>query len=163
MGRSAAPRIFRNLLPVRNLAASRRFYETLLGVRGRPVAVGRVYFDCGPVLLGLLDFGAGRRRAFGVAEEPIYFATSGLEAIHRRARRLRALDPGRLHGDPESPLGEIVRRPWGERSFYASDPDGHRLCFVDARTLYTGTAAQIAALTRATAESPPRRRPSRRR
>jgi hypothetical protein len=31
-----------------------------------------------------------------------------------------------------------VTRPWGERSFYAFDPDGNGLCFVDERTVFTG-------------------------
>jgi hypothetical protein len=34
--------------------------------------------------------------------------------------------------------GAIVRRPWGERSFYAVDPFGNKLCFVDRATLFTG-------------------------
>jgi len=34
--------------------------------------------------------------------------------------------------------GEIVKRPWGERSFYAHDPWGNGLCFVDENTLFTG-------------------------
>jgi len=29
-------------------------------------------------------------------------------------------------------------RPWGERSFYAHDPFGNPLCFVDATTIFTG-------------------------
>jgi len=31
-----------------------------------------------------------------------------------------------------------VERPWGERSFYAVDPFGNPLCFVDQKTLFTG-------------------------
>jgi hypothetical protein len=42
-----------------------------------------------------------------------------------------------VHG---TPAGEIVKRPWGERSFYAIDPTGNKLCFVDAATLFTGRA-----------------------
>ena len=32
----------------------------------------------------------------------------------------------------------IVTQPWGERSFYAEDPFGNKLCFVDRSTLFTG-------------------------
>ncbi|MGA8663757.1 MAG: VOC family protein [Thermoplasmata archaeon] len=46
-------------------------------------------------------------------------------------------------------MGEMVVRPWGERSFYATDPSGNPLCFVDSRTLFTGTPRQVAALRRA--------------
>jgi hypothetical protein len=39
---------------------------------------------------------------------------------------------------PGARAGEIVKRPWGERSFYAHDPWGNGLCFVDENTLFTG-------------------------
>jgi catechol 2,3-dioxygenase-like lactoylglutathione lyase family enzyme len=146
--RAEAPQLFRVLLKARNLGRSRRFYESLLGTRGRLVARGRVYFDCGPVLLGILDYSSRGRRGLSPPTEALYFATHDLEGIFRRARRLGALSPGLIHGDPSSPLGQIVVRPWGERSFYANDPSGNPLCFVDARTLFTGTPRQVAALNR---------------
>jgi len=36
------------------------------------------------------------------------------------------------------PLGEIARRPWGEKSFYAADPFGNGLCFVSSDSVFTG-------------------------
>jgi uncharacterized glyoxalase superfamily protein PhnB len=38
--------------------------------------------------------------------------------------------------------GSVIRQPiqtqpWGERSFYCTDPFGNKLCFVDDRTLFT--------------------------
>jgi hypothetical protein len=51
----------------------------------------------------------------------------------------------RIH--PASPAGnsvhgasaaEMIVRPWGERSFYAFDPFGNGLCFVDEKTVFTG-------------------------
>jgi len=146
--RREAPQLFRVLLKARNLGRSRRFYASLLGARGRGVAPGRVYFDCGPVLLGILDYSSHGRRGLSPPTEALYFATHDLEGVFRRAQRLGALAPGLLHGDRSSPLGRIVVRPWGERSFYASDPSGNPLCFVDARTLFTGTPRQVAALNR---------------
>jgi catechol 2,3-dioxygenase-like lactoylglutathione lyase family enzyme len=56
MRRRTAPQVFRLLLPARDLDRARRFYETLLGIRGRVVAPGRVYFDCGTVIVGILDY-----------------------------------------------------------------------------------------------------------
>ncbi len=38
----------------------------------------------------------------------------------------------------DAPGGGIVVRPWGERSFYAEDPWGNPLCFVEEGTVYTG-------------------------
>ena len=35
-------------------------------------------------------------------------------------------------------MGEVAERPWGERSFYANDPFGNKICFVDRPTVFTG-------------------------
>jgi hypothetical protein len=35
-------------------------------------------------------------------------------------------------------MGEIAKRPWGERSFYLREPFGSPPCFVDEKTLFTG-------------------------
>jgi len=148
MDGSDAPGIFRILLPAKDLPRSREFYETLLGVAGRQVAPGRIYFDCGPVILGLLDYSSGEAGTPTPPTEALYFATTDLERVHRRARDLGALSADLIHNDPENPAGEIVVRPWGERSFYAHDPSGNPLCFVDVRTRFTGTPEQVAALER---------------
>src|SRR5580658_9681441 len=136
MKKSEAPRIFRLLLQARDLEASQRFYEALLGVPGRQVGGGRVYFDCGPVILGLLDCSGVRAKDRSVPTEALYFATSAVEEFHRRARKLGCLSPELLHGNPDDPAGEVIPRMWGERSFYAKDPSGNPLCFVDDRTLF---------------------------
>lgn len=59
----------------------------------------------------------------------VYLAVSDLEAVHARAERLGGLSPA---------MGNIETRPWGERSFYMTDPSGNPLCFVDGNTLFTG-------------------------
>jgi catechol 2,3-dioxygenase-like lactoylglutathione lyase family enzyme len=146
--RTDTPRVFRVLLPARDLEQSRRFYESLLSTSGRVVAPGRIYFDCGPILLGILDYSSAEAAKFSSPTEALYFATADLAGVHRRARKLGCLSPGLLHDDPSSPLGSIVVRPWGERSFYADDPSGNPLCFVDAKTLFTGTPRQVEALER---------------
>jgi catechol 2,3-dioxygenase-like lactoylglutathione lyase family enzyme len=150
-----SPAVFRILLQAKDLEASRRFYERLLGVPGRFVAGGRVYFDCGPVIVGILDHSQVPAKERSAPTEAVYFSTPELPAVHARARDLGALDSSFLHGDPNSPAGEMVVRPWGERSFYANDPSGNPLCFVDAATLFTGTPEQVAALA---AFSPSRQR-----
>src|SRR5271170_1496082 len=142
------PGLFRVLIPAKDLEKSRQFYESLLGVPGRPVAPGRIYFDCGPVILGVLDYSSADPGSLSPPTEALYFATSQLDETHHRARTLGALSTELIHNDPASPAGEIVVRPWGERSFYAFDPSGNPLCFVDARTLFTGTPEQIASLER---------------
>lgn len=136
------PRIFRALLQVRDLDTAQRFYASLLGTEGRRVGGGRVYFDCGPVLLALLDPTTDGETRASPLPEPLYFATSDLHLVYRRAGELGCLAPGLIHNDPKNPAGEIIDRPWGERSFYAVDPSGNPLCFVDASTLFTGTPDQ---------------------
>jgi catechol 2,3-dioxygenase-like lactoylglutathione lyase family enzyme len=161
MKRASAPKVYRVLLPARDLNRSRGFYETLLALRGREVAPGRVYFDCGPVILGILDYSSPEGPEFSPPNEALYFATNDLEGVQGRARKLGCLSPGNLHGDPSSPLGEIVVRPWGERSFYAEDPAGNHLCFVDETTVFTGAPGQVRSLLRGPAPNPPTRRKSR--
>jgi hypothetical protein len=152
-----APRVFRLLLQATDLTRARKFYESLLGTPGRTVGGGRVYFDSGSVILGLLDYSTVKRSARSTPTEAVYFATDEIEAVYRRARALHCLAPGLLHNDPTNPLGKIAVRPWGERSFYASDPSGNPLCFVDATTLFTGTPDQVAALEREAPRAPPAR------
>jgi catechol 2,3-dioxygenase-like lactoylglutathione lyase family enzyme len=166
MPRTGSPQLYRVLVPAKNLNQSRRFYESLMSAPGRKVGGGRVYFDCGPVILGVLDYSSRETSRFTPPAEALYFATNDLERVYRRARQLGCLTTGLLHDDPSSPLGEIVVRPWGERSFYAVDPSGNPLCFVDSRTLFTGTRAQIATLRRSSVarsrSTSPRRRSPRR-
>jgi hypothetical protein len=48
------------------------------------------------------------------------------------------LFPAYIGQTHDESAGEILTRPWGERSFYAEDPYGNLLCFVDERTVFTG-------------------------
>lgn len=148
MTAESTPRVFRILLPVRDLDAARRFYERLLGTRGRTVAPGRVYFDCGAVILGVLDVSSEPRGAHGASTEALYLATRSIDRVHERAKRLRCLSTELLHGDRSSPLGEVLRRPWGERSFYVEDPWGNPLCFVAEGTRFTGSPRRRASVRR---------------
>jgi len=154
MSETGVPRVFRVLVPARDVNRSRRFYESLLSARGRSVAGGRIYFDCGPVILGILDYSSVRASKFPPPAEALYLATDDVERVFLRAKRLRCLATGLLHGDLSSPLGKIIVRPWGERSFYAIDPSGNSLCFVDASTVFTGTPRQVAGLRQTTGHRP---------
>jgi hypothetical protein len=132
-----APTLYRIILQVDNLDKAEDFYGTLLGDRGRRIhGASRHYIDCGPVILALVDV-AGEDPDFKPKPLPdyIYFAVNDLESTHARAQNLNCLSTEDVHGDS---AGDIVRRPWGERSFYAHDPWGNGLCFVDENTLFTG-------------------------
>ncbi len=146
MAEPAVPALFRILLPAKEFRRTWKFYENLLGVPGREVFPGRVYFDVGPVILGLLDYSLPDAGTPAPPTEAVYFAASDLAGVHRKATALGALATELLHGDPDQPMGGIVVRPWGERSFYVTDPSGNALCFVERGTEFTGTAEQVARL-----------------
>ncbi len=129
------PKLFRIILQVRNLDEAEAFYGKLLGDSGRRIPyASRHYIDCGPVILALVDPSIDDESAKPLPDY-IYFAVGNLEEIHARARELKCLASEDVHG---AASGEIVVRPWGERSFYAQDPWGNGLCFVDDTTLFTG-------------------------
>ena len=130
----SAPCLFRLILEVTNMDAAVQFYSALLGAPGRRVSQERHYFECGPVILAIMSPEEGDRQARS-APQPVYLATSDLDAFHTRARELNCLSTDMVH---DASAGEIVTRPWGERSFYVIDPDGNGLCFVDERTVFTG-------------------------
>ena len=131
---SDVPTLFRVTLQVSNLDKVAGFYSKLLGMEGRRIRGARHYFDCGAVILALVDPTGG-----GLQPQPmadcVYLRVKDLEGIHARARELGCLDEELVHGQSG---GEIATRPWGERSFYTRDPVGNGLCFVDERTLFTG-------------------------
>ena len=69
------------------------------------------------------------------AAKALYFTVRDLDAVHARATALKCLSSEDVHGTPG---GAITVRPWGERSFYAQDPWGNPLCFVEEGTIYPG-------------------------
>jgi catechol 2,3-dioxygenase-like lactoylglutathione lyase family enzyme len=133
---AVAIRIFRVIIPVADIEGAARFYGALLDQAGARVSHGRHYFECGGVILALYD-----PRADGDTEEPrpnfdhVYFAVPDLDAVHDRAKKVGGISEE--VGDGNLPMGQIARRPWGERSFYMRDPFGNKLCFVDERTVFT--------------------------
>lgn len=128
------PYLFRILLEVSDMASAVAFYSALFALPGRPIFGGRHYFDCGEVIVGFVDVSSAGREPRPTPQY-IYFAVTNLEEIHTRAAELGALSSEEVHSGIG---GQIAVRPWGERSFYAKDPFGNLLCFVDAATLFTG-------------------------
>jgi uncharacterized glyoxalase superfamily protein PhnB len=122
-------RLFRVIVPVSDINAAAVFYGSLLGSEGKRVSRGRHYFDCGGTILACCD---PRSDGDDVDAKPnpdhIYLAVSDLEDVFQRAAAAgcKWLD------------AKIDRRPWGERSFYAQDPFGNPICFVDEKTVFTG-------------------------
>jgi catechol 2,3-dioxygenase-like lactoylglutathione lyase family enzyme len=127
------PQCFRLNIEVGDLKSAISFYTKLLGIKGRKQAGSRCYFECGPVTLQVLDVSSERQPH--TAAKALYFTVKELEAIFERGRALRCLSREDVH---DAPGGGIVVRPWGERTFYAEDPWGNPLCFVEQGTVYTG-------------------------
>jgi catechol 2,3-dioxygenase-like lactoylglutathione lyase family enzyme len=126
---TSAVKLFRVILPVSDIDRAARFYAALLAMPGKRVSPGRHYFNCGGTILACFDPHADGN-TFDARPNPdhVYFAVPDLEAVFDRAKKLDCLE-----------LEAAIRsRPWGERSFYAKDPFGNPICFVDDRTLFTG-------------------------
>lgn len=121
-------RLYRVILPVPAIDQASAFYSAVFQQTGRRVSPGRHYFDCEGVILACFDPRADGDPWDAVANpDHIYFAVQDLEACHARVSAT-----GSAH------LGPIETQPWGERSFYCTDPFGNKLCFVDERTVFTG-------------------------
>jgi catechol 2,3-dioxygenase-like lactoylglutathione lyase family enzyme len=130
---SQVPKLFRVTIEVADLDRATRLYSDLLGIPGKRHPGARHYYDCGGVIIAVLDVSRG-----GVPPTPgpksLYLAVEQVDAVHARAAALGILAPYQVHGEP---AGQVITRPWGERSFYVVDPWGNDLCFCEDGTLYT--------------------------
>jgi predicted enzyme related to lactoylglutathione lyase len=124
-------KLYRVILPTRDIGKTSKFFQQVFEQDGERVSPGRHYFDCGGVILAVYDPGAD-----GDEETPawqfhesqyLYFSVADLNSIKGRV----ASAGGEL-------LTDIEAMPWGETMFYALEPCGGRLCFVDQDTLFTG-------------------------
>ncbi len=128
-----SPKLFRVILEVADLEQASALYAELLGQEGRRLPGARHYFDCGGVIVAVLDVAQG-----GMPPTPgpksLSFVVDDVDVVHARAGKLGVLAPYQVHGEP---AGDVIVRPWGERSFYTVDPWGNDLCFCQDGTLYT--------------------------
>lgn len=120
-------RLYRVILPVSDLDRARGFYENALGLTGQQVSIGRYYIDCGGTVLALFDAKTEDGRDVPPNPEHLYFAVSDLDDVLQRVKA------SGVEADDS-----IATMPWGERSFYAKDPSGNPVCFVDESTVFTG-------------------------
>ena len=124
----ASARLFRVILPVSSIEEAAVYYSAVLDQPGMRISAGRHYFGCGGTILACFD-----PRADGddwdAKPNPghVYFAVDDLDVHYARVS-------GRPNGTVNRP---IETQPWGERSFYCTDPFGNKLCFVDEHTLFT--------------------------
>jgi len=125
------PRLYRVILPVSDIEVAARFYGRVFESRGERVSPGRHYFDCGGVILACYDpvadgdpLGEGWMHH---ENQYLYFSVSDLDVVRSRIEKAGGRN-----------LTEIEDMPWGERMFYALDPLGSRISFVDQSTMFTG-------------------------
>jgi uncharacterized glyoxalase superfamily protein PhnB len=123
-------RVFRIAIPSRRHSEARSFYEKVLGMPADDTVPSRLYFQCGDVILALIDWTVEGRGDFHRTPDDLYLATDELDSVYERAEAAGATITSR-----------IEERAWGERSFYCLDLDGNRLCFVDDTTLFLGRGA----------------------
>lgn len=125
-------KLYRIILPVDNIEIASLFYAYVLGKEGIRVSAGRHYFELEGVILACYD-----PVADGDSDEPkwmqhpnqfVYFAVDDLEQVHTRLKSSHA----------KKVDDTIEWMPWGERLFYAEDPFGNPICFVDRATMFLG-------------------------
>ena len=122
-------KLYRVILPVKNIEEAKTFYTNLLGINGKRVSAGRHYFNCGGTILACYDSGAdGDNFELPPNPEHLYFAVENLEEVFERAKKLNVKKIDKT----------IEMMPWGERCFYLTDPFGNQICFVDKETVFIG-------------------------
>ena len=124
-------KLYRVILPVPDIEAAAQFYARVFETAGERVSPGRHYFDCGGIILACYSPDAdgdavGDSWTFH-ENQYLYFSVDDLIAA-----RARIIDAG------GTVLSDIESMPWGETLFYALDPCGSRLCFVQSDTVFTG-------------------------
>jgi len=126
--------LYRVIQPVKDIEIASRFYDAVLEDAGERVSPGRHYVNCGGTILACYDpvaDGDGPGDGWLHHENQYcYFAVPDLETALSRVEEAG----GKI-------ISGIDAMPWGERLFYARDPFGNPLSFVDQATVFTGSAA----------------------
>lgn len=124
-------RLYRIILPINDIKVAVEFYSALLDMPGVSVSEGRHYFNLGGTILACYDpqaDGDDKGSWSFHHNQYIYIATPKLDEVFRKIKTLKC-----QHVDDK-----IETMPWGERLFYANDPFGNPICFVDDSTVFSG-------------------------
>lgn len=125
-------RLYRIIFPVWDIDTAATFYADVLGQDGKRVSSGRHYFDVGGTILAIYDpiaDGDKINDKWSFHENQyIYISTDELENVHQKITNSKCMYVDK----------SIKIMPWGERLFYANDPFGNPICFVDEKTIFVG-------------------------
>ncbi len=122
----APARLIRVAVPVVGIEAAAAFYSAVLDDPGRRISAGRHYFGCGHAILACVDARAdGDTSDHPPNPDHLYLAVQDLE---------RCLE--RVQAAGGAVQRTIETQPWGEHSFFCTDPFGNKLCFVDEPTMF---------------------------
>ncbi|GIU84787.1 MAG: hypothetical protein KatS3mg008_1562 [Acidimicrobiales bacterium] len=121
-----APHLCRVAVPVSDIERASEFYSRLLSTQGQRVSPGRHYFSCGGVVFACVDL--RREGDDGHVHRPnaehVTFAVPDVRRVFQIASEAGC----------SWIEDQVRRRPWGELSFYARDPFGNPICFVEEST-----------------------------
>lgn len=126
-------RLYRIILPVPNIEKAALFYAQVLGIAGERVSPGRHYFRFDDFVFALYDPRADcdspvHHWQFH-PDQFLYFATDNLTHTFKLVTA--------AGGKTESAIADM---PWGETLFYARDPFGSPIAFVERGTVFLGAA-----------------------
>ncbi len=130
-------RLYRVILPVRDIEAAAKFYGNLIGEQGQRVSDGRHYFGSaatGAILACYSPREDGDAAEHGEDWRPhrlqyVYFSVDDIESARERCIRAGATS-----------VTFIEHMPWGETLFYAQDPFGNPISIVKSGTEFTGSS-----------------------
>ena len=123
--------LYRIILPVKSIDVAEKFYSIVLKDSGERISPGRHYFNCDGTILACYDpvadedgLNDGWQHHFN---QYLYFAVPDLDETLKL-----------VQGSGGKVKAGIETMPWGEKMFYAEDPFGNPIAFVDKDTLFLG-------------------------
>lgn len=124
--------LYRIIFPVNDIEKAVMFYSNIFDQEGTRVYANRHYFNLGGTILVCYDpyYEQEDKTQKWVFEKNqyIYIAVTNLEKVYEKV----------INSDCKYLDEKIEQMPWGERLFYANDPFGNPICFVDETTIFTG-------------------------
>lgn len=124
-------KLIRVVLPVSDINLAEEFYTNILGVKGKRASAGKHIFNCEGVILVCYDpLSNGDKLGSGWMHHKNQFVTFSVKNLDATYFRFLKIPDVEIDS-------EIKKNSLGERIFYALDPFGNPICFVDEKTAFT--------------------------